>query len=151
MITGFYQLLLVYLYSGEYSNMSNLCRACEETIGPKELEKGECYSCGYTFNPKQRDWEREFPKLYEGAITILSGESVSIVKMAEQLLSERILARFGLFAVTSFGIECLSHSYSIPNHRLEEDDWIDHMAAKTWVNIDDFKAALHYAKRLADS
>jgi len=53
-----------------------------------------------------------------------------------------ILKRFGEWAVTPEGIECLTLQYSITKDSFDEPDWIDHLAQKTWVNKDDLRKAL---------
>jgi hypothetical protein len=53
-----------------------------------------------------------------------------------------VLQQFGTWAVTTFGVECLTDSYPIDKTRLSEPDWLEHMSEKTWVLLDDFNAAL---------
>jgi hypothetical protein len=60
-----------------------------------------------------------------------------------------IIKRFGTWAVTTYGVECLSEKYEFAMARVDEPDWIDHMReTKTWVNMRDFEAALSYAREL---
>jgi len=61
-----------------------------------------------------------------------------------------IVRRFGAWAVTPYGIECLTTYYPIPFHRVEESNWLRHMRSKTWVNLGDFGAALDFATTLHD-
>lgn len=57
-----------------------------------------------------------------------------------------VIKRFGMWVVTLYGIECLKMYYPIELSRVNESDWIRHMNEKTWVNIEDFIAALSFAK-----
>lgn len=59
-----------------------------------------------------------------------------------------IIARFGTWAVTTFGIESLEHPYKIDLGRANEGDWADHMSEKTWVCMADFAPALNKAREL---
>jgi hypothetical protein len=53
------------------------------------------------------------------------------------------------WAVTSYGLECLTHSYLIELKRLDEmtneREWSDHMAEKIWCDIDAFYDAWVFA------
>jgi hypothetical protein len=59
-----------------------------------------------------------------------------------------IIERFGTWAVTTYGIECLERYYPIEFEQVDESDWLDHMKGKTWVDIGDFAEALFYARQL---
>jgi hypothetical protein len=59
-----------------------------------------------------------------------------------------LIERFGTWAVTTYGVECLERYYPIEFKRVDESDWLDHMNGKTWVNIGDFAEALCYARQL---
>jgi hypothetical protein len=52
----------------------------------------------------------------------------------------------GTWAVTDHGVECLAESYAIPWNRVDEEDWYQHMSEKCWVVMEDFDAALGYAR-----
>lgn len=58
-----------------------------------------------------------------------------------------VLERHGTWAVTLYGVECLTHPYWIEFDRLREPDWIDHMRSKPWAVWPDFVAAFESAKR----
>ena len=59
------------------------------------------------------------------------------------------------WAVTKFGIECRDGSYAIAGDRYEEDEpnysWVQHMAGKDWVDIEDFAEAMRVARRMKRS
>ncbi len=59
-----------------------------------------------------------------------------------------ILKRYGSWAVTTHGIECLKTFYQFSFERTSELDWVEHMRSKTWVKIPDFVAALEYAREI---
>ena len=60
-----------------------------------------------------------------------------------------IIKRFGTWAVTTYGVECLSDKYDFSMDRVDEPDWVNHMReTKNWVNMRDFEAALSYAREL---
>jgi hypothetical protein len=50
------------------------------------------------------------------------------------------------WAVTTYGIEARDGTYAITKDRLSDPHWIDHMAEKEWVNIEDFAQALRLAR-----
>ena len=124
------------------------CGNCDESLSRSELNEGSCYQCGYQFSTQQREWAKEIPGVYGKQVTGLNGEQYLVIEAAEQFIEGRIIRVFGQFAVTTSGIECLLHSYSIEKEGLDSVDWCDHMAEKSWVNIEDFKAAFDFAKSL---
>ena len=50
------------------------------------------------------------------------------------------------WAVTGFGLECLSSDYPIEASRLWEADWESHMAMKVWVDGSLFNEAIEKAR-----
>jgi hypothetical protein len=62
----------------------------------------------------------------------------------------RIIWRGEQWAVTSYGIEARDGTYAITKHRLWENEdrhgWIEHMAGKGWVDLQDFAEALRLAR-----
>lgn len=56
-----------------------------------------------------------------------------------------IIKQFGTWAVTKYGVECLVQYYPIEKARLLEQDWIDQVCGKAWVNPGDFTAAYNHA------
>lgn len=59
-----------------------------------------------------------------------------------------IIIRFGQWAVTEYGVECVDEDYSIARERVHESDWADHLVKKPWCNMNDFQDALDEARRL---
>jgi hypothetical protein len=60
-----------------------------------------------------------------------------------------IITQVGRWAITAYGLECLNVGYSINAARLNEDDWIDHMSEKMWVDdLEDFATALYHARAI---
>lgn len=59
-----------------------------------------------------------------------------------------IITQFGTWAVTEFGVECLTNSYHIDADRLEQTDWQSHMSKKEWVNMADFVLALYHGRKI---
>jgi hypothetical protein len=57
----------------------------------------------------------------------------------------KIIATFGDWVVTEYGIECTYIYYFIAKERLHESDWIYHVCEKTWVNKVDFENAFNHA------
>ena len=122
------------------------CGSCPKKLSPIELDKGCCGDCGYEFNPAHRRWAQKAPEIYWQEITLPDGTTTKVLHMAERMLMGEIIKTFGLFAVTTLGIECLSHSYLIENIRIPDEDWHSHMSEKSWINVDDFSNALAFAK-----
>lgn len=69
-------------------------------------------------------------------------------QVVERLDVSPVIERFGTWAVTTYGVECLQHYYPIAFDRVDEGDWLSHMAAKTWPNIADLSQALSRARQL---
>ena len=69
--------------------------------------------------------------------------------MREKIDGE-IIASFGDWVVTDYGIECTYTYYPIAKSRLKESDWVHHVFQKTWVNRTDFENAFKYALKVHD-
>ena len=91
------------------------------------------------------------PEPYKGEVTSLSGNTITVIEAANNLDMAPLLRRYGDWAVTDFGVECLINSYPIQKERLDEQDWFTHMGEKAWVNMDDFRRAISAAKSLIDA
>jgi hypothetical protein len=65
-------------------------------------------------------------------------------------LSQPVIWQGRQWAVTSYGVECLTNSYHIAASRLWEDEkqygWVRQMAPKIWVDLCDFAEALRIAR-----
>lgn len=64
-----------------------------------------------------------------------------------------IIAQFGEWAVTPFGVECLVYPYriqwdSITDEMIDDDYWLSNLANKAWVNLDDFVEALRHGRQI---
>jgi hypothetical protein len=57
-----------------------------------------------------------------------------------------VIRRYGSWAVTEYGLECLTESYTIPKKRLNSDFWLPHMLEKRWCEPADFADALDGAR-----
>lgn len=90
---------------------------------------------------------RYFPEAYEGNIK-KGDEHVSIVELATQMELDTILKRFGDWVITTEGIDCLTKSYFIPKDKLDEENWLDDLSERFWVNKGDFELAFYSAKDL---
>jgi hypothetical protein len=60
----------------------------------------------------------------------------------------RVIWRGRQWKVTAHGIECSERTYAIPRDRLGEPWWLEHMAEKEWVDLDDLAEALRIARSL---
>ena len=89
-----------------------------------------------------------FPEAYEGTL-IRHGKENTIIEIATDLEYDTIIKRFGDWVVMTTGIDCLTQGYFIASNRLDEDDWIEHVGSKPWVNESDFSLAYYAAKDLA--
>ncbi len=89
------------------------CSACNYHIGGPQLQLGECQHCGFTFNPKQRQYALMDPDTYLTTIELSDGQKASVIERAERLVHGRIQGLYGVFAVTGRGIECLEHYFAI--------------------------------------
>ncbi|MFA0811837.1 hypothetical protein [Microbulbifer epialgicus] len=136
---------------GEFiDNYVSHCQNFDELLGEQSFTLDECYECYTPFSRLQRKFAEESPHIYSQEVILPNGELSSVIRQAEHLnLDGKVIAVFGVFAVTDKGIECLSHDYFISKHRYNEDDWDSHMQSKTWVKIEDFKAALEHGRSLA--
>lgn len=84
-------------------------------------------------------------------VTLLTGRTVSVEEAREILEVDPIIRRFGTWAVTEYGIECLTTRYSIAKDRVHESDWRKHMVGDSqarghWVVGSDFLGALSFAR-----
>ena len=125
---------------------SQNCYCCGYSLANTGSKIGECPECTRQYNFIQRGYAKEAPDLYATKVKLISGEFSSVLSAAEQSISEKIVAVFGGWAVTTNGIECLSHGYQIAGHRLHETNWEEHLRQKSWVVIGDFIQAFEMAK-----
>jgi len=91
------------------------------------------------------------PKPYEG--TILCSDSaeadrVPITHMATYEDCAPLLDRVGIWAICTDGLMALGPGcgYFIAADRFDDENWVDHMREKAWVDIGDFGAALGKAR-----
>ncbi|MCA9912284.1 MAG: hypothetical protein KC496_03010 [Anaerolineae bacterium] len=64
-----------------------------------------------------------------------------------------IIAQFGEWAVTPFGVECLVYPYQIQwdsllDEKTSDEFWLRAMARKSWVNLDDFANVLRHGRQI---
>ena len=86
----------------------------------------------------------------EDTVTTFHGETITIEEAVRRFEVSPIIQRFGTWAVTTYGLECLSVYYAIEFHRVNETDWIEHLATKKWAVLEDFARALRYARELQE-
>lgn len=79
-------------------------------------------------------------------VILSNSEVVTVEEAIHRFDVSPIIKRFGTWAVTTYGLECLAIQYEIELERVDEEDWIDHMRRKTWVNMADFEKALSFAR-----
>lgn len=88
------------------------------------------------------DWEDPF-----APVKRLYGNEVSLADACRLVEADPIIKRFGTWAVTEYGVECLATYYAIEKDRLEEQDWERHVNGKAWVEWWDFARAIRFARR----
>ncbi len=64
-----------------------------------------------------------------------------------------IITQFGDWAVTPFGVECLTHAYqiqwdSLTDNRVDDHFWLSNLAKKDWVNLYDFAEAIRHGRKI---
>lgn len=64
-----------------------------------------------------------------------------------------IITQFGDWAVTPFGVECLTNAYeiqwdSLTDERVDDEFWLSNLAKKEWVNLRDFADALRHGRKI---
>lgn len=91
-------------------------------------------------------WDSQFVRLPQSGTLLALTEAIKRYHLAP------ILRRFGSWAVTEHGVECLVWFYDIPKARLWESfdsyPWERHLCMKRWVTPEDAMAALAYAREL---
>ncbi len=102
---------------------------------------------------KHDNFAKTNPKPYKGSVTDprtaqAEGVTCSIQEAANYLDIPELIERYGDWAICSDGIYSLYIKYFIDKNRFDENDWVDHLSEKNWVNIDDFTKAFSRAKVL---
>lgn len=95
------------------------------------------------FDERVGQWKRY------ATFTLLGGPlyvSTQKVALTGEALSEPIMWTGRQWAVTKYGIEARDGTYVIERDRVEEDDWIEHMSEKNWIDLGDFAEALRLAR-----
>lgn len=64
-----------------------------------------------------------------------------------------IIAQFGEWAVTPFGVECLVYPYqiqwdSIVDSVVGDEYWLKYLSMKDWVNLEDFMNAIRRGREI---
>jgi len=64
-----------------------------------------------------------------------------------------IIAQFGEWVVTPFGVECLTNAYQIQWDSLtdsvtDDEYWLRHLAKRDWVNLHDFIEAVRHGRTI---
>lgn len=87
------------------------------------------------------------PSDLDELIRTFHGEWITVRHAVERFKIHPVLERYGEWAVTDYGLECLTHRYVIPKEMLNDQDWIGHMSAKSGIGMMDFRRALAAAKK----
>lgn len=84
-------------------------------------------------------------------VELYGGSVVPLEQAAERNDVSPIIRRFGTWAVTEYGVECLISYYAIPKERLDEDDWLYHLCGKAgdrgWADYWDVWSALRFGRK----
>lgn len=92
-----------------------------------------------------RDYEMEN---LEEVIIGDASQNITVEEAMRRFEVSPIVKRFGTWAVTTYGVECLANNYFFEMERADEEDWLNHMQDKTWIIMSDFSSALSYAREL---
>ena len=85
--------------------------------------------------PVRMGWDRGMTMSFEEALVMMG------------IYKRDIIARFGDWVVTAYGVECLATYYPIEASVLWNSyPWERHLSEKTWVKMKDAKAALAYGR-----
>lgn len=76
--------------------------------------------------------------------TLLTKREFTLSQAKEKFQIHPIIEVFEQWAVTTYGIECLVTYYPIERSRLN-DNWLEHLQSKWWVDISDFVDAYSFA------
>ncbi len=136
------------MYMYQFQMISD-CPSCNRSLTASELEEGQCYECDFSFDVKQYEYALSNPEVYSARVETAEGDAFSVLELAKVNVEGRIIAVYGILAVTTIGIECLTHEYTLTNLDLSKRDWAEHMAEKTWINEIDFKKASEHVLRLS--
>src|SRR5438105_3695690 len=83
----------------------------------------------------------------ETPVITVHGERISLAAALRRSDVSPIVRRFGTWAVTEYGVECLAHYYPIRKERLwQAYPWERHMATKRWVVQEDLRPALIFGR-----
>ena len=87
------------------------------------------------------------PGPYQGkAYCYTSGCERSVVELATELELSPLLDRVGGGAICMDGLCCLTTPYEIEACRLDQEDWVEHIAQKQWCARTEFARALARAQ-----
>ena len=84
------------------------------------------------------------------SIQLPHGERISVTEAVKRFDVSPVIKRFGTWAVTTYGVECLSSYYPIARYRLNHGSphypWERHLAGKVWVVQEDMESALAFGR-----
>ncbi len=81
----------------------------------------------------------------------ISGKKINLETGIKYFGVGELIAVFGTWAVTFYGVECLIFDYPISKKQIDNEtrqNWIEHMGRKYWVNVSDFTEAFDLANQL---
>lgn len=100
------------------------------------------YSTGVT-----RYTSRVAPPAKDRPVTLIYGRgTMSFAEAVRSLDISTVIARYGDWVVTTYGLECLATYYPIPVDRLWSEWTLRHMSTKGWIVYADFAAAYEAAR-----
>jgi hypothetical protein len=94
-------------------------------------------------------------KIPAGGIVTPNGKTITLKESQKMFDLGEIIERHGTWAVTDYGVECLSTYYPIAASRLGKGlaehahyTWERHLRSKVWVIQGDLRAALDAGRRI---
>lgn len=113
--------------------------------GPQRVTRADLRALTTDTRPILLEQLRQMTRNTKHVLTY-HGRYITVKEAREQFEIPPIIRRFGTWAVTRDGLDCLMLEYSIPWAALGHDWWLSHMADKWWCVLGDFAAALGYAR-----
>jgi len=125
------------------------CPSCRKTVSSQEINQAECSECSARISKKQREYAAENPDIYTQDVLLPDGSRRKVIEITDyQEIEGRVIDIYGVWAVTSYGLESLFTGYFIEADKLSDSELIRNVLTKTWVNADDFQKALGKALKV---
>ncbi len=114
----------------EFDQYGLTCPACQVRLIRESYDNSACHRCLAELNKHQWRYAKDNPSIYLSEIVLANGKIATVLEMADKYVHGKIVAVFGVFAVTEMGVESLDRQFMIKKSAFHERNWEAYMSVK---------------------